>query len=103
MINYSWKILEIFGSETIQKVRFLLVATDNVNSVETEGYHSFLEGSVNKPFAETKEEDLIRWLEQDTTKDEVNIIKLNLEKQLESLKNSEKVGFPWLADTFTIE
>jgi len=103
MTNFSWKILETFGSETIEKVRFLLTGTDDVNSVETEGYHSYLEGSVNKPFAEIKEEDLIRWLEQDTTKDEVNIIKLNLEKQLESLKSSEKVGFPWLADTFTIE
>ena len=49
-----------------------------------------------------KEEDLTRWLEQDTTQDDVNIIKLNLEKQLEALKTSQKVAFPWENDTFTI-
>ena len=103
MITFKWTILEIFGNETITKVRYLVKAQDEQNSVETEGYHSYLEGSVNKPFAEIKEEDLIRWLDQDTTKDEVNIIKLNLEKQLESLKSSDKANFPWLANTFTIE
>ena len=103
MINYQWSILEIFGNETIVKVRFLLKAQDESNIVETEGYHSFSEGVVCKPFNEIKEEDLILWLEQDTTKDEVNIIKLNLKKQLESLKSSEKADFPWLANTFTIE
>jgi hypothetical protein len=103
MITYKWSILEVFGDQTIAKVRFGLQAQDEQNSVETEGYHSYLEGSVNKPFTEIKEEDLIRWLDQDTTKDEVNIIKLNLEKQLESLKSSDKADFPWLANTFTIE
>jgi hypothetical protein len=103
MINFNWSILEVFGNQGIEKVRYLLKASDNTNVVETEGYHSFSEGVVYKPFAEIKEEDLIRWLEKDTTKDEVNIIKLNLEKQLESLKSSGKANFPWLANTFTIE
>ena len=103
MIDYKWAIMEVFGNETIDKVRYLLKAQDEQNIVETEGYHQFSEGVVYKPFAEIKEEDLIRWLDQDTTKDEVNIIKLNLEKQLESLKSSEKADFPWLANTFTIE
>ena len=103
MIAYQWSILEIFGNQTIDKVRYLLKAEDEKNTVETEGYHSFSEGVVCKPFSEVKEEDLIRWLEQDTTKDDVNIIKLNLEKQLEALKNSKKSEFPWLVDTFTIE
>jgi hypothetical protein len=103
MIDYKWSILEVFGNQTITKVHYLLTAKDEQNTVETEGYHSYLEGSVNKPFAEIKEEDLIRWLDQDTTKNEVNIIKLNLEKQLESLKSSDKADFPWLANTFTIE
>jgi hypothetical protein len=104
MISYKWTIMEVFGNQTITKVRFLLKAQNEINSVETEGYHQFSEGAVFKPFDEIKEEDLIRWLDQDTTKDEINIIKLNLEKQLESLKNSnDKADFPWLANTFTIE
>ena len=104
MINYEWSVLDIYSNgENIHQVRFMLKAEDEQNTVKTEGYHSFSEGVVYKPFAEIKEEDLIRWLDQDTTKDEVNIIKLNLEKQLESLKSSEKADFPWLANTFTIE
>jgi len=103
-MNFDWKILEISCDEkSITKAKYYCKATDGEYFVETEGYHSYLKGSVNKPFAEIKEEDLIRWIQQDTTKDEVNIIKLNLEKQLESLKSSEKADFPWLANTFTIE
>jgi hypothetical protein len=103
MITYKWSILEIFGDQTIAKVRYLLKAQDEQNIVETEGYHEFSEGMVCKPFDEIKEEDLIRWVEQDTTKDETNPIKSNLEKQLESLKNSKKVDFPWEINTFTVE
>lgn len=103
MINYTWQILEVFGNQTINNVRYLLKAQNETNTVETEGYHSFSEGTIAKPYSEIKEEDLIRWLDQDTTKDDVNIIKLNLENQLEALKNSKKSEFPWLANTFTIE
>jgi hypothetical protein len=104
VISYKWSILEVFGDQTIARVHYLLKAENEQNTVETEGYHEFSEGAVCKPFDEIKEEDLIRWLDQDTTKNEVNIIKLNLEKQLESLKNSsDKANFPWLANTFTIE
>jgi hypothetical protein len=100
---FSWEILEIFGDDKkIDKVRFLLKAKDELNTVETEGYHSFSDGVVWKPVAEIKEENLIAWLDQDTTKDGVNIIKLNLENQLKALKTSKKIAFPWENDTFTI-
>ena len=102
MIIYTWSILEIFGDQTITKVRYLLKAQDEQNTVETEGEHTFLEGTIIKPVSEIKEDDLTRWIEQDTTQDEVNIIKLNLEKQLEALKTSKKIEFPWENNTFTI-
>ena len=103
-MNFEWKILEVASlNGELNHVKYHLTATEGEIKVETEGYHSFSDGVVYKPFAEIKEEDLIRWLEQDTTKDEVNIIKLNLQKQIEYLKNSEKADFPWLANTFTIE
>jgi hypothetical protein len=102
MITYKWSILEIFGDQTIAKVRYLLKAQDEQNTVETEGYHEYSEGLVCKPLSEIKEENLIIWLEQDTTQDDVNIIKLNLENQLEALKTSKKIAFPWEAETFTI-
>ena len=102
MITYTWSILEIFGDQTIAKVRYLLKAQDEQNTVETEGEHTFLEGTIIKPVSEIKEDDLTRWIEQDTTQDEVNIIKLNLENQLEALKTSKKIEFPWENNTFTI-
>ena len=102
MITYKWLILEVFGNETITKVRFLLKAQDESNTAETEGYHEFSEGLVVKSISEIKESDLIGWLESDTIKDGVNAIKLNLENQLKALKTSNKIAFPWEAETFTI-
>jgi len=102
MINYQWTILEVFGNQTITKVRYLMKAKDEQNTIETEGNHEFSEGLVCKPLSEIKESDLIGWIESDTTKDGVNAIKLNLENQLETLKTSNKIGFPWEAETFTI-
>jgi hypothetical protein len=101
-MEYNWSILEIFGDQTITKVRYLLKAKDENNTVETEGNHTFSEGSITTPLAEIKEQDLISALIKDTTQDEVNLIKSNLENQLEALKTSKKLAFPWEADTFTI-
>jgi len=102
-INYKWSILEVFGNRSITKVRYLLIAQDETNTVETEGSHQFSEGLVCKSLSEIKESDLIGWLESDTTQDDVNLIKLNLKNQLKALKTSKKMAFPWEAETFTIE
>jgi hypothetical protein len=103
MITYKWSILEIFGDQTIAKVRYLLKAQDEQNTVETEGYHKFSEKLVSKSLSEIKESDLIGWLESDTIQNDVNAIKLNLENQLEALKTSKKIDFPWENNTFTVE
>jgi hypothetical protein len=102
MTNYQWSILEVFGDQKITKVRYLLKAKNENNTIETEGYHKFSEGLVFKPLSEIKESDLIGWLESDTIQGDVNPIKLNLENQLEALKTSKKMAFPWEAETFTI-
>ena len=86
MTTFKWTILETFGDETITKVRYLLKAQDEQNTVETEGYHEYSEGLVCKPLSEIKESDLIGWLESDTIKDDVNAIKSNLETQLKTFK-----------------
>jgi hypothetical protein len=103
MITYTWSILEIFGDQTITKVRYLLKGQDEQNTIETEGYHEFTEGLVCKPISEIKESDLIGWLVSDTTQDGLNLIKLNLENQLKSLKIDQKIDFPWENNTFTAE
>ena len=66
MITYTWSILEIFGDQTISKVRYLLKAQNEQNTIETEGYHEYSEGLVSKPLSQIKELDLIGWLESDT-------------------------------------
>ena len=103
MITYTWSILEIFGNDTVSKVRYTLKAQDETNIVKTEGYHEYSEGLVNKLLSEIKESDLIGWLESDTTQDGVNLIKLNLQNQLKSLKIDQKIDFPWENNTFTVE
>jgi hypothetical protein len=103
MITYTWSILEIFGDDTVSKVRYTLKAQDETNIVKTEGYHEYSEGLVSKPLSEIKEQDLIGWLESDTIQDGVNLIKLNLENQLKSLKIDQKIDFPWENNTFTVE
>jgi hypothetical protein len=103
MITYTWSILEVYGDNTVSKVRYTLKAQDETNIVKTEGYHEYSEGLVNKPLSEIKESDLIGWLESDTIQDNVNPIKLNLENQLKALKTSKKLDFPWENNTFTVE
>jgi hypothetical protein len=102
MIKFNWEIMEVYGDNTVSKVRYILKAQDEENIVATEGYHEYSEGLVCKPLSEIKESDLIGWLESDTTQDDVNAIKLNLENQLNALKTSKKMAFPWEAETFTI-
>ena len=100
---FTWKILELFANNnTLIEVRYLLFGTDGQLTVESEGKHTFSENIVNKPLDQIVESDIVQWLEKDTTKDDVNAIKLAVENQLKGLKTSEKVDFPWLAGTFTI-
>jgi hypothetical protein len=104
-----WKPLELFASENLLvSVRYLITANDGQNTVESEGNHSFADGTANKPLDQIVESDIIQWIEKDTTIDGVNPIKSNLEDQLIKLKLADtlkvsKVDFPWLAGTFTIE
>jgi hypothetical protein len=100
---FIWKILELFASNNeLVAVRYLISGTDRTVTVSSEGKHIFSDGIVNKPFDQIVESDIVQWLEKDTTQDEVNAIKLNIENQLKVLENLQKVDFPWLAGTFTI-
>ena len=101
---FKWKFLELFANgDQLVAVRYLLSGTDGANTVESEGKHNFEIGTVNKSLADIVESDLVQWIEKDTTKDEVNPIKLTIENQLKALETAKKVDFPWLANTFTVE
>lgn len=103
-MKFTWKILELFAdNDKLTSVRYLLSLTDGSITVNTEGNQIFSDGLVNKTLSETTEANIMEWLEKDTTIDDINPIKLGLENQLKSLKIGQKVDFPWLAGTFTIE
>jgi len=96
---FTWKILSI--SEGCKSVHYSLTATNGVNTVESQGNHVFSDGVVNLSFEQIKDYNILEWLEKDTTQDDVNAIKLNLEKQLNELESDKTVEFPWLVGTFT--
>lgn len=101
---FTWKILELFANDNkLVAVRYLLSGTDGKVTVSSEGKHNFSDGIANKPLDQIVESDILQWLEKDTTIDDVNLIKLNLEAQLQNIKNNQKVDLPWLSGTFTIE
>lgn len=104
MITFKWEFLELFADgDNLTHVKYVLSGEDDVNTVKTEGEHKFKTGTVTKPLSEIVESDLKQWVEKDTTQNDVNLIKSNIENQLNSLKNSsKKVDFPWLAETFTL-
>lgn len=101
---FTWKILDLYATDNkLTSIRYLLSGTDGKVTVNSEGRHEFSNGIVNKTLSETTEANIIEWLEKDTTQDDVNPIKLAIQNQLKSLETSEKVDFPWLAGTFTME
>ena len=104
MINYSWNFLELFAKDNqLISVRYKLSGKDKDIIVESEGNHVFSEGTANKTLSEIVESDIFQWIEKDTTIDGINPIKLAIENQIKQIESTQKVDFPWLAGTFTIE
>jgi hypothetical protein len=104
MIIYKWDFLELFANaDKLISVRYKLSGKDKDIIVETEGNHVFSEGTANKALSEIVESDIFQWIEKDTTIDGVNPIKLAIENQIKQIESNQKVDFPWLAGTFTIE
>lgn len=99
---YKWTIEEVTKEdELITHAKYRVVATDEVNSVETEGNWYFSDKTVKKPYNEVKEEDIASWIEQEATINGECHIKSNLDKQLLLLKNNKKAVLPWLPQVFT--
>ena len=103
-MEYKWKFLALFAdNDKLIHVRYLFSATDGVNTVESEGKHEFYDGTVITALSEIKQSYVISWIEKDLTQDGINPLKLNLENQLNQLKNLKQVDLPWLTNTFTPE
>jgi len=99
--QYTWKLVEITAeNDLITHAYYHVSATDGENTVETEGNHYFKGSEAVIPYAEVREKTILDWINDETTIDEVSIIKSRLDEQLLELKKEKTIGFPWLANTF---
>lgn len=104
-MNYEWKILEVFAKdEVITGAKYHLTGTDEEITVETEGNWYFDCPTATVPYAQVTEEMIIDWIEKDAIRDNKNHIKLNIENQINALKEHKPAIAPWLLEeTFTVE
>jgi len=101
MTVYQWKISEISAEDgIIFHAKYHVTATDEDVSVETEGNWWFSDKIVKKPFDQVQEQDIAQWIEKESIQDGVSTIKLGLDKQIASLKNSNKSYLPWNPPVF---
>jgi hypothetical protein len=102
MNEYKWKLLEMTAENNlVTHAHYHVTATDDINTVETEGNHYFKGKEIKIPYAEVREQTILNWINDETTLNEVSSIKSRLDEQLLELKKDKTVGFPWLANTFT--
>ena len=101
-MDYKWTILELSAeNEVITHAKYHLSLSDGKNTVETEGNWWFLEPQNKTPFAQVTEELVAEWIENETMKDGVNVIKSRLEEQLALLEKSNSIVPPWKPQVFT--
>jgi hypothetical protein len=102
MTIYNWKILEISAeNEIITHAKYSVIAQDENYFVETEGNWWFANPILEVPFSEVTEEMVLFWIEKETIKDGINLIKSRLEEQLNVIKTQKTVIAPWLPQVFT--
>jgi hypothetical protein len=95
-MNFKITSIETDG-DLITHAEFFVSLTDGTNTVEQQGTHQFTNPVMKTPLNEIKEQNIIDWIIQETTQDNVNIIQSNLEKQLVQV---EKTALPWVFNTF---
>lgn len=104
-MTYTWQILEMYKNADNQatEVRYHLTLTDGDFSVETEGYYKF--STLNNIFPELTENQVVYWIENDSSQDVIGAIKSRLNEQLNAVKaGNSAVRAPWLgSETFTVQ
>jgi hypothetical protein len=102
MINYQWKVLDIYEeNKEISSVKYRVTATKDENKVITEGNWVFKDKTYFLQ-DQTKEVDVIAWIKKESIIDEKCIIEDNLEKQLLA-SQPEVLKKPWVLPTFTVK
>jgi len=101
-MNYKWSILDISAIDgLITHAKYKVEISDDNKIVETEGNWWFANPTLKVPFLEVTEEMVASWIEQETMKDGVNLIKSRLEEQLNVVNSDTTVIAPWLPQVFT--
>ena len=100
----SWKILDIsVEGKVITRAKYHVLATDEINEVETEGIWEFDKFNPTTPYAEVTEAQVISWIKDGATQYGQNVIESRLEEQLALLSKSKSVVPPWKPPVFTLE
>ena len=101
MINYQFKILEtIIVDGILKSVKYWCKATDEANSVETEG--NWKMRTMYVMGEDISEHQVIHWLDLDTTENGKHLIKYRLQEQLDALRSAVNTKPPWAVDTFKV-
>ena len=101
MTTHTWKIHEVDATDgLITNVKYSVVAREINTVVETEGYWSFGDPVLRKPFSDVTEEDVIAWVKADAMQEGKNIIESRLDEQVVALEK-QKVIPPWHPQIFT--
>ena len=103
MITFKWSVIDMTEeSEVFTEVHYKVIASDESNSVETEGNWVFKD-KTHQVASQTIEKDIIDWIKKESIIDESCIIETNLEKQLTSLNQQNTIKKPWIKPTFTVK
>ena len=98
MIN--WKITRVSAEgDVIIDCHYMAWAIQEIGRVETEGNWTFSDKTVEKPFSEVTEKDIIAKLIKESSQDGVSIIESRLIEQLQSINKGQHL--PWLPAVFT--
>jgi hypothetical protein len=101
MTNYQWSILEtLIIDGALKSVKYWCEATDDKNSVQTEGNWKMLTQYMVDE--NTTEHQVIHWLDLDSTQDGKHLIKYRLQEQLDALSSEISTKPPWAVDTFKV-
>ena len=101
-MDYKWEISKLSAEgELITHAKYHLSLTDGKNTVETEGNWYFKDPVLTVPLAQVTEETVAGWIEQDSMRDGVNVIKSRLEEQLTLLEKTTSIVPPWKPQVFT--
>jgi hypothetical protein len=99
---FNWKVIDIIEEAgQITQVKYSVTASNDNNSVSTEGYWAFQDKT---HFLQklTTEKDVVAWIKNESIIDEKCIIEDNLEKQLLAIE-PVSLKKPWVLPTFTVK